>query len=116
LQLRNTFTALHDRGAILTDQLSHGLEETGGVKLYGPPPTAPRTSTIAFTLSGVPASEVARRLAERGLFLSHGNFYAATVITRLNLAPEGLVRAGCACYTTASEIDRLIQAVRAISQ
>jgi len=30
---------------------------------------------------------------------------------RLGLAPDGLVRAGCACYTTAEEIDRLLGAV-----
>jgi selenocysteine lyase/cysteine desulfurase len=60
----------------------------------------------------VPSSEVARRLAEQALFLSHGNFYAATVIERLGLAPEGLVRAGCACYTTGDEVARLVSAVR----
>jgi selenocysteine lyase/cysteine desulfurase len=45
------------------------------------------------------------------LFLSHGDFYAMTVIERLGLADEGLVRAGCACYTTEEEIERLIKAV-----
>ena len=37
--------------------------------------------------------------------LSHGDFYAATVVERLGLGAEGLVRAGCACYTTEEEID-----------
>ena len=50
----------------------------------------------------------------RGLFLSHGDFYAATVVERLALGEEGLVRAGCACYTTEDEIDRLIEGVREI--
>jgi selenocysteine lyase/cysteine desulfurase len=54
---------------------------------------------------------VAKNLAERGIFLSHGDFYALTVVERLGLAPDGLVRAGCACYTTAEEIDRLLGAV-----
>jgi selenocysteine lyase/cysteine desulfurase len=30
----------------------------------------------------------------------------------LGLAPDGLVRAGCACYTTAEEVDRLLTSVR----
>jgi selenocysteine lyase/cysteine desulfurase len=34
-----------------------------------------------------------------------------TVVERLGLAPEGLIRAGCACYTTEDEIDRLIDGV-----
>ena len=63
---------------------------------------------------GVPSPEVARRLADRGVFVSHGNFYAATVIERLGLGRDGLVRAGCACYTTAEEVDRLIAGVREI--
>jgi selenocysteine lyase/cysteine desulfurase len=63
----------------------------------------------------VPSSKVAASLAERGVFVSHGDFYAATIIQRLGLGDEGLVRAGCACYTTAQEISRLIDGVRAIA-
>jgi selenocysteine lyase/cysteine desulfurase len=88
-----------------------GLLKIEGVALFGPPPDAPRTSTVAFTVAGVPSREVARRLSELGIFVSHGDFYAMTVIERLGLGPEGLVRAGCACYTTEDEVDRLIAAV-----
>jgi cysteine desulfurase family protein (TIGR01976 family) len=110
--LSATFAALDARSATLTNQLWNGLREIDGVTLYGPPPTAKRTSTIAFTLRGIAAPELASHLADRGLFLSHGNFYAHTVVERLGLAPHGLVRAGCACYTTDEEIGRLISAVR----
>jgi selenocysteine lyase/cysteine desulfurase len=58
----------------------------------------------------------AKRLAERAIFASSGDFYASTVIERLGYAREGLVRAGCACYTTEAEVDRLIEAVRAIGR
>jgi selenocysteine lyase/cysteine desulfurase len=50
-------------------------------------------------------------LAARGVFVSHGDFYATTVVERLGLAKEGLVRAGAACYTTEDEVDRLVAAV-----
>jgi selenocysteine lyase/cysteine desulfurase len=30
----------------------------------------------------------------------------------MGVAEEGFLRAGCACYTTAEEVDRLIAAVR----
>jgi selenocysteine lyase/cysteine desulfurase len=33
---------------------------------------------------------------------------------RLGQIPEGVVRAGCACYTTADEVERLIDGVREI--
>jgi cysteine desulfurase family protein (TIGR01976 family) len=111
-QLHRAFEALDDRGTQLVQRLWRGLAETNRVKLYGPPPNQPRTSTVAFTVSGTPSREVAARLSERGMFLSHGDFYAATVVERLGLKAEGLVRAGCACYTTSDEIDRLISAVR----
>ncbi|HZE62327.1 MAG TPA: aminotransferase class V-fold PLP-dependent enzyme, partial [Pyrinomonadaceae bacterium] len=77
----------------------------------GPSPEWPRTPTVAFTVDGVASTEVSRRLATRGLFLSHGDFYAATLVERLGLGAEGLVRAGGACYTTEEEIDRLIEGV-----
>jgi selenocysteine lyase/cysteine desulfurase len=66
---------------------------------------------VAFTVAGRPADEVATRLADRGVFVSSGDFYATTVVDRLGLG-DGLVRAGCACYTTDEEVDRLIEGVR----
>jgi selenocysteine lyase/cysteine desulfurase len=60
------------------------------------------------------AEAVARRLGDSGVFLSHGDFYALTVVERLGLREAGLVRAGCACYTTEAEIDRLVAGVAAI--
>jgi selenocysteine lyase/cysteine desulfurase len=50
------------------------------------------------------------------VFVSHGDFYATTVVRRLGLEPEGLVRAGCACYTTAAEVDRLVEGVAEIAR
>jgi cysteine desulfurase family protein (TIGR01976 family) len=115
-QLSAAMTTTHERCAALTRQIWDGIAAIPGVKLYGPLPDAPRTSTIAFTLTGVPSSEVGRKLSDRGMFVSHGNFYAATVIERLGLGSEGLVRAGCACYTTTDEVDRLIAGVREIAK
>jgi cysteine desulfurase family protein (TIGR01976 family) len=113
-QLRRTFDELHDRSMSLLERLWNGLAAIDGVRLYGPRPDAARTSTLSFTVAGVPSSEAARRLAEQGVFVSHGDFYAMTVVERLRIAPEGLIRAGCACYTTEDEIDRLIDGVRGL--
>ena len=115
-RLRATFRALHARGAALTLQLWEGLSAIEGVNLYGPLPTVPRTPTVAFTIENVTSTEVAQRLVEWGIFASHGDFYAMTVVERLGLSGEGLVRAGCSCYTTAEEVERLINAVRIIAQ
>ena len=85
-----------------------------GVRLYGPPPGSPRTPTVGFTIEGQNARQVAASLAERGVFVSHGDFYAKTVVARLGLEESGLVRAGCGIYTTADEVDRLIEGVKAL--
>jgi cysteine desulfurase family protein (TIGR01976 family) len=112
--LRSVFQEMHLRNMQLFERLWNALSVMPRVKLYGPPPDAARTPTLAFTIDGCASTDAARRLAEKGLFLSHGDFYAATVIERLGLEPEGLIRAGCACYTTEEEIDRLIAAVKEI--
>jgi cysteine desulfurase family protein (TIGR01976 family) len=113
-QLQTTFNALNARGKILARELWEGLSGIKGVRLYGPPPRSSRTPTISFTVEGVASTTVARKLTELGIFVSHGDFYAATVIERLGLSEEGLVRAGCACYTSREEVERLVEGVSAI--
>ena len=111
-RLATVFAELHRRGQRLTQQLWEGLSSIGGVQLYGPTPNEPRTPTVVFTVDGMTTNEVAERLVDRGLFLSNGDCYAATVIERLGCVPQGVVRAGCACYTTDEEVERLIAGVR----
>ena len=114
-RLEATFAGLRDHSRPQVKRLWEELSRIKGVRLYGPPPDVQRTPTVSFTIEKVASTEVARRMAERGLFVSHGDFYAQTVIERLGLAPEGLVRVGCACYTSDEEVDRLIEAAREIS-
>jgi selenocysteine lyase/cysteine desulfurase len=67
-------------------------------------------------VDAAPSEAVAVALAERGVFVSHGDFYAATVVERLGHATDGVVRAGCACYTTAEEVERLLEGVDEVSR
>jgi len=100
---------LRERGERFTRMLWDGLGAIRGVRLYGPPPSQPRTPTVSFIVDGLTSEAVARRLAAEGLFASHGDFYAETLIRELGV--EGVVRIGCACYTTEHEIERLLAAV-----
>jgi cysteine desulfurase family protein (TIGR01976 family) len=102
---------LHARGAALASRMWDGLHSIPGVTCFGPPPRRPRTPTISFVVGGIPSEAVATRLAERAVFVSHGDFYATTVVERLGHLDDGVVRAGCACYTTAEEVDRLVAGV-----
>jgi cysteine desulfurase family protein (TIGR01976 family) len=115
-RLAVVFEEMHTRQKELTDALWNGLSAITGVRVYGPPPDAARTSTVSFTVKGQPSEEVTKELVKKGVFTSHGDFYAMTVVERLGLAEEGLVRAGCACYTTIEEVERLVEGVKAIAE
>jgi cysteine desulfurase family protein (TIGR01976 family) len=110
-RLVSAFAALHRRGQELVERMWNGLSDIEGVTLYGPGPGSPRTPTVGFTVAGRSPEAVARHLAALGVFVSCGDFYATTVVKRLGLS-DGLIRAGCACYTTEEEVDRLIEGVK----
>ncbi|MDP9004625.1 MAG: cysteine desulfurase-like protein [Verrucomicrobiota bacterium] len=114
-RLRRTFAALHERGRALLARLWDGLSRIEAVSLYGPTPNQPRTPTLAFNVDGVSSTDVSTKLADLGVFTSNGDFYATTIIERLGHAADGVVRAGCSCYTTSEEVERLIEGVRAIA-
>lgn len=111
-RLSRAFTAFHARGEALLARMWSGLGSIRGVTLYGPEPGTPRTPTVSFIVAGHSTEEVARHLAHRGVYASNGDFYAATVAERLGRGADGFVRAGAACYTTADEVDRLVEGVR----
>jgi len=116
-RLARSYALLHDEGIRFARALWDGLSSMPRVTLYGPPPGRPRTPTVAFTVDGIASSDVARKLAREGVFVSHGDFYAETVIAQLGVGTEGVVRAGCACYTTDSEVKRLLSGLsRAIDE
>jgi len=112
--LASTFAALHARGMALLEKLWNSLAEIDGLTLHGPKPGTPRTPTLSFTIRGMKTDDIATALAKRGLFVSNGDFYAATVVERLGLVPAGLLRVGGSCYTTEAEVDRLIEGVRSL--
>jgi len=71
-RLQAAFSALHERGAHLVSRLWDGLSAIDGVTCFGPPPGAPRTPTVAFTVAGNDSGEVATGLAKRGVFCGTG--------------------------------------------
>ena len=112
----SAMNALHEEGTRLVSHLWEGLRAIEGVTVYGPDPDQPRTPTVSFTLRDVPAEDLTKYLVKRGLFTSHGDFYAQTVVEKLGKAGQGLLRVGCSCYTTIEEIDRLLAGVREFRQ
>ncbi len=116
VRLERAFAFLHERGMALLARLWEGLGAIDGVTRYGPGPDQPRTPTIAFTVRGHDAESVTRALVSRGVFTSHGDFYAQTIVELLGHSKDGLVRAGAACYTSEEEVERLIAGVAEVAR
>lgn len=113
-RLRKSYDALRAAGRELVQRLWSGLKELDGIQVFGPDPSMPRTPTVSFFVHGVSSDRVCEQLAEKALFVSNGDFYARTVIERLGV--DGLIRIGCACYTSRDEIDRLLDALSDIGE
>lgn len=113
-RLGRTYAALHERGERQLRMLWDGLTSLPKVRVYGPPPGEPRTPTVSFTIDWIHPDDIARQLAAKALFASNGDFYATTCIERLG-CPDGVVRIGCAAYTTDDDIARLLDVLPAIA-
>jgi cysteine desulfurase family protein (TIGR01976 family) len=113
-RLGRAFHVLHEEGQRFASMMWEAFTSMPRVRVYGPPPTQPRTPTMSFTIEGMQTDDVARTLANEGLFVSSGDFYAATVCERY--AIDSLVRVGCACYTSEDEVRRLIDAVSQLAR
>lgn len=103
--------AVAEYEAALGARLLDGLLAVPGLTLHGPPTAAGRVPTFAFTLAGKAPRAVAEALADRGIFVWSGNFYAVEVAARLGLADTGMVRVGLCQYSTADEVDALLAAL-----
>ena len=112
-RLDRAYARIRSAEQALVERMWDGLAAIDGVTLYGPSPDLPRTPTVSFTVRGRSPRDVTAAAAEDGVFLSHGNFYAATVAERYGVLEQGgFVRAGAACYTSSDEVDRLVAAVQ----
>ena len=94
----------------LGDRFLAGLPEH--CRLHGLPTMERRVPTFALALEGAAPADAAARLAERGLAVWHGNYYALEVMKRLGLEDAGgAVRVGIVHYNTVDEVDRLLAAL-----
>lgn len=101
----------------LASLLLTGLAELPEVRVLGITDAGrlhERTPTVGFVHSRLSPADIAERLGERGLFVGHGNFYALQVTESLGLEPQGVTRVGLMHYNTRDEIERLLNALRAL--
>jgi cysteine desulfurase family protein (TIGR01976 family) len=98
----------------LSRRFLEGLPE--GVELYGVRGPEGRTPTFCFNLPGRSPREVAEFMAERGIYVWDGDYYALEPMRALGLDRSGgAVRAGFLHYTTPEEVDRLLEALAGLA-
>jgi cysteine desulfurase family protein (TIGR01976 family) len=95
--------------------LVDGLRSLPRVRVHGivsPAALDRRVPTVSISIDGVSPADVARRLGERGIFVTNGTGYAISVVERLGLADRGgVVRLGAVHYNRRDEIETAIGAL-----
>ena len=111
-RLAASYALIGEHEEALTRRLLSGLAAIEGVTVWGIRDLdrlGERVATVSITCDSMRATELARHLGDRGIFVWDGHFYALGVIDHLGLAPDGMVRIGLLHYNTAAEVDRLLE-------
>lgn len=106
-------TAIVPHEAELSRRFLRGLNDVPNVRLFGIADLEradERTPTFAVRLGDQHPADTAKALAERGIFVWDGNYYALELMERLGLEGSGgAVRIGFCHYNTTDEVDRVLQ-------
>lgn len=111
-RLTTSYEAIAAHEARLGDRFLAGLAEFDHVQLFGVE-HGDRTSTFSIAVDGISPEAVTARLAELGIFVTHGNYYAVEVMD--SLGQEGLVRIGFVHYNTLDDVDAVLSALDDLS-
>jgi selenocysteine lyase/cysteine desulfurase len=119
LELKKGMTAIHAYELELGRALLTALESVPGLHLYGltdPDRLEDRVATFSFRLKDLHPRVVAERLAQEGIYVWDGNYYALNVTERLGVEESGgMVRVGAVHYNTLEEVERLKDALLKIA-
>jgi cysteine desulfurase family protein (TIGR01976 family) len=116
-KLESAYNIIHDHEYKLARDIFEGLKTIPQVTIYGPSfETTMRAPTISFTVDGLRAEEVCKRLAAKGICAWDGHFYAIRAIEVLGLLEKGgVTRVGVLLYTTTEEVRRLLKEIQRIA-
>jgi len=115
--LREAYAAIAEYERSLVEHLLNGLAAIEDVRVWGirdPERIAERVPTVSITHARLEPVELAERLADAGIFVWHGNYYALELTESLGLEPQGMLRIGLLHYNTRDEVDRLVAALAAL--
>jgi len=115
--LKIAYSAIEGHERELCLRMIQGLADIDGLKIWGitdPERIAERSPTVSFTHPKMVASEIGALLADRGIFVWAGNFYALELTEALGLEPEGVLRVGLLHYNSMEEVNFFLESVREI--
>jgi cysteine desulfurase family protein (TIGR01976 family) len=91
------------------------LHDHPAIRMFGKAQAGARAPTVAFTASGWASTDLAAELAQKGLGVGVGNFYAYRLVEALGIDPaDGVLRASFVHYTSPDEVERLVSALEAM--
>ncbi|MBV8711015.1 MAG: cysteine desulfurase-like protein [Solirubrobacterales bacterium] len=98
---------------VLGERFLAGIDDN--VSVYGLPGMDGRVPTFLVNVAGVPAAEVAARLAEQRMAVwAHDSWYSVGLVGRLGYENEA-VRIGFIHYNTVDEVDQLVAALNQLA-
>ena len=98
----------------LFTRLLDGLDALPAVTVHGRP--ARRTPTVLFSVAGHSGPAVHEHLAGLGVNAPASSFYAIEASRWAGLGDAGAVRAGMAPYTSAEDVDRLLEGLAGLDR
>lgn len=119
LELKKGMAAIQAYELELGRALLSALGSIPGLRIYGlsdETRLTDRVATFSFRLKDRHPRFVAEKLAQQGIYVWDGNYYALNVSERLGVEDSGgMVRVGAAHYNTLDEVKRLKEALMKIS-
>jgi selenocysteine lyase/cysteine desulfurase len=116
--LKRALQVIKSYEATLSEHFLNQATSVPGLRVYGITDVErleQRAPTFAVSMAGYTPRHVAEYLGRQGFFVWDGDYYAVAVMEQLGrLDQGGLVRIGFVHYNTIEEIDRLIDALKAI--
>ena len=110
--LTRAFAAIEAYERSRVQELLAGLQALPDITMYGITGVAranDRLPTVSIRHARLRPAELAERLAARGIFAWHGNYYALQLSETLGLEPQGMVRLGLVHYNTREEVAYLLE-------
>ncbi|MCB1889375.1 MAG: aminotransferase class V-fold PLP-dependent enzyme [Rhodocyclaceae bacterium] len=105
---------LHAAEEPLLARLLDGLGRLPGLRVLGPTQARGRAATVSVLPRDTPPQVLAAGLAEQGLMVGAGHFYAVRLLEAMGVAPApGVLRLSMVHYNGADDVERLLAALDA---